>query len=674
MSTNRRRRQQKAYSSLSALPSLPSSQSTKPIQKTRQFKTKKCYDHNNEQKEQEPSVRSSELTEYDSSDSLDQLLDVRNRSTLKHTESENEHTPRKNKARGAGGKRAKALAMMAATAKQPNRARNGFKTMSEMNESSKKEYKAICDQFVTPAISQRTYSNFNTLRNSRKVITPFHDDINHEVVLHDDDHRNSFDVTPKKATNSLKCLETPFTPTPTKLFKTLNVRTPNTVKLTPRRLNIKEMILNKEQNKNIKETKNNHNINRKKVRERDNNNESWKDMEYIKHTKNNKKNGECSEYERLLRVSRGLRLPNKWNILMQKFKALESAMGLYMRKSIFFVHYVNVRNAVQQICRKSMDDNDLQQIMSVVPDFYHVQWTANTNKLTKKKDLKLTLTAMDYDPFSDAQIGQIGTNKHDEDPFNVDKNDKNEKLKDVGIKFLKVSKLKERENVFRLRLVQYVACRHKEWLNENVLAEFDPFESGEWHKRFDLENIRDIEQSPFPSKPKKNMHEIERMISEQEKKLKDVVQKELEEAKENLNEKSIPKHLQHLSPTFIAKIRAKKKNKIVTTKRLKTKKEHDAEDEQYRLQQLPYLVGLMRGIYVSMKKSSMSCDDLVKVIKKRHRNVHVLNAEIWKQLQILAGLNSNFFKIKQGSRLKIAKLNKKIPTKQVLDEIKTKLK
>jgi len=113
--------------------------------------------------------------------------------------------------------------------------------------------------------------------------------------------------------------------------------------------------------------------------------------------------------------------------------------------------------------------------------------------------------------------------------------------------------------------------------------------------------------------------------------------------------------------------------KLVTTKRLKSKEEYDADDEQYRLQQLPYLVNLMRGIFIQMKKSGMAVNELVKVIRKRHRNIHVLDAEIWKQLQMLDSLKSRFFYIKQGKMMKIAKLNKRIPTKEVLDEINSRM-
>ena len=85
-------------------------------------------------------------------------------------------------------------------------------------------------------------------------------------------------------------------------------------------------------------------------------------------------------------------------------------------------------------------------------------------------------------------------------PLNHKKTRK-EKLNEIGIKFLKISKLKQRENVFRLRLIKYVKYYHQKWLNDNIIIEFDPFQTRKWHKRFDLENITNIKLSPLPSKP-----------------------------------------------------------------------------------------------------------------------------------------------------------------------------
>ena len=180
------------------------------------------------------------------------------------------------------------------------------------------------------------------------------------------------------------------------------------------------------------------------------------------------------------------------------------------------------------------------------------------------------------------------------------------------------------------------------------------------------------------------------MIIAQNDKLNEIIKKNEAKIKQNADKKDdedtkndevIPNHLKHLSPTLISKIRAKQENNTYDKKlnnklnnKLNDKLTENKRDKKYRYQQLPYLVNLIRGIYVSLKKSSMSCNDLIYLIKKRHRNHHIFNEEIWKQLQLLNKLKSNFFKIKQGPMIKVAKLNKKVATKEVLDEINKRLK
>merc|ERR1719391_392316 len=108
---------------------------------------------------------------------------------------------------------------------------------------------------------------------------------------------------------------------------------------------------------------------------------------------------------------------------------------------------------------------------------------------------------MNYDPFTDEQI---------ETPFNSERKEEDEDGE------------KERERVFRVRLVQYVAFHHQQFLVDNVLVDFDPLVTGKWHRRFDLENIKDIELSPLPLKPAKGGDAIEGLIQEQNQKLQEI--------------------------------------------------------------------------------------------------------------------------------------------------------
>jgi len=751
----------KSYSSLSFLPSTNS--------KTKNAKIKKKQHVEHEQKDKEY-VDPEE--EYNSADSLDQLLDedfIPNKTKPDHMKANpNDISPRKNLRSAAGGKRAKAMALMASTIKKPPKKQSTFLDLKQ-HESNQKHLHSVRKQlhsissrtaydsenerdakeqdtedqprpadddqvddgddaflhfrYITPAIKSKSHhSNFTSLRRSRKVITPTPIHHAHASSIQPTTiGRNSHHlmVTPTKL-SACKALETPCTPTPVKLFRTLNVKTPKTKSIVrrDRKLDFESAVKHKNESAQTDKRVIDRVVTEQKQKQRERARRmsvdklaSWKDIEYdggnAQSERENAQKVDKKEnrFESLLRATRVLLLPMKWNILMDKFNALESTLSLYMRKNTFFVHFQNLQNSVQTICKKKFAETDLQQILTVVPDFYHIQWTAHYDKLTQRKALKLTLTAMDYDPELDEQIEQpfdketqchssgnkkgdkVDTDKDTEKnhKLNDNENDNDEpednKFSGIGIKFLKVSKLKQRENVFRLRLIQYVAHHHKQWLTENDLIEIEPFETGQWHKRFDLENVEDIKLSPLPLKPKKDIDEIEKMVKEQEEKLKEIIQKEMDKIAKHENEgkektMAIPDHLKHLSPSLIAKIRAKQQNKVSakSIQCIKSKQHSEVDEEQCRLQQLPYLVNLMRGIYVSLKKSSMSCNDLISLIKKRHRNHHLLGEEIWKQLQILDGLKSKFFKIRQGATVKVARLNKSIAVNEVLNEINTKRK
>ena len=79
---------------------------------------------------------------------------------------------------------------------------------------------------------------------------------------------------------------------------------------------------------------------------------------------------------------------------------------------------------------------------------------------------------------------------------------------------------------------------------------------------------------------------------------------------------SISERFSYLSPSFLAKIRKK------STKRASEANQESKErrTKQGRIQQLPYLVNLIRGIFVSERRNRIPCDDLIGIIMKRHRN------------------------------------------------------
>eukprot|EP01083_Nonionella_stella_P234621 825775_1 len=536
-------KQTKSHSSLSSLPCTNSKNnhikskykrnSTKSIQKT-SIKRKKY--NKQEEKDKE---------EYDSTDSLDQLLDnsfLPNKKKIQSNHSPKHSTPRKSIKSSAGNKRSKAMALMASNMKQKKK--HSYNNRYSYKKDAKKEYENIRKnelKYKTPSVNNnKIHSNFTSLRKSRKIITPINNNNNNNNIS----YINALDInqTPK-ASNTLKGLPTPSTQTPVKLIKYLNVKTPQTVhnndneKCVKRKLSLRfddNNILQNDKNKtteieiNSALKRTNKQIDTKSWKDiaytprDDNGNKSWKDMDY-KCDKNQNKNdsNELSEFDKLILCTRRLQLPLKFLGLLQKFNALESTLALYMRKNNFFVHLGNIERSVQQITKKRFTTNDFQQILHIMPEFYHVQWTAYVNKGAgiTKKELRITVTGMDR------KYDDLGLNNNDYE--NITKK-KGGKSIDIGLKFLKVSKLRERENIFRLKLYEYIREEHKQYLIDNILIEFDPFISGNWHRNFDLENMKNIAMNLLPRKPIKNRNEMEKMVNDQNEQLEYIMEKEIE--------------------------------------------------------------------------------------------------------------------------------------------------
>ncbi len=394
--------------------------------------------------------------------------------------------------------------------------------------------------------------------------------------------------------------------------------------------------------------------------------QSWKDVEISEQINNGSVTEEMSDFERLQMQTMKLALPLKLQRLLDKYRAMESVFAISQRKNQFFIGLAMIAQSVQRVTHKTFSKRDFQSILAFVPEFYSAQWTVSVCKATQKKELKLSVTAVDCE-YSDLKGG-----------------DKQKKKGGggIGIKFLKIWKVKERESIFQIRLCEYIRELHTRYLSENVLIEFDPFESGHtWHTRFDLENIADISVAKLPKKPTKNKNEIAKLMDSQTRKLNEIIESEMEKVKNEKKNKTkqatVPKHLKGLSPSFIAKIRAKSKNQQINRVKLSGKqrlKNGGRSEEQTRLKQLPYLVNLIRGIYVSANKSSMACNELIALVKKRHKNAYMASDEIWKQLQVLSEFGTNFFQIKKGPIVTVARLNKKAAMKRVFDNINQRMK
>jgi len=96
-------------------------------------------------------------------------------------------------------------------------------------------------------------------------------------------------------------------------------------------------------------------------------------------------------------------------------------------------------------------------------------------------------------------------------------------------------------------------------------------------------------------------------------------------------------------------------------------KQHSKLQQQW--ESLPYLLNLIRGVYLAEKKSAIPWEKLIPQLKKKHKNGLIDETDIQLQLDLLSGLTTKFFQVKQSRTMKIAKIDLKIDMNSVRNEI-----
>ena len=382
-------------------------------------------------------------------------------------------------------------------------------------------------------------------------------------------------------------------------------------------------------------------------------------------------------------------MPYKFDILLTKFVAFETSIQMYNDRSVFCIPFDDIKNSVQIITKKTFKLADLQQIWYIFPKYYNISYKYVSKHHAIKKEWKLCVTAIDYDPTK----SNNNNNSNDDEKAN--------NIQSIGTKFMTISKRNKRKKYFEYYLIKYIAKVHNKWIKDNILIEFDPLIRGEWHKNFDLDSITDI---PLKNIDKINLNnnnnKITKIIKKNEINRDNLIKKERQRIvnkinkyntksifnrineSENESESEIPIHLRHLSPSIIARIKTKEKlnNNNNTSKTINNKiisvKSNKIDDAilQNRYQKMPYYINLIRGIYVSLKKSSMEYGKLVELTQKRHKNPLISKQEIYDQLNMLSQLKYTIFTIKQGNSIKIAKFNKNADMKPLYKYIQSNIK
>jgi len=333
----------------------------------------------------------------------------------------------------------------------------------------------------------------------------------------------------------------------------------------------------------------------------------------------------------LLKTYQKYLLPVEWNNILKKFHALETCTSMYMGRNQFFVNFDDVKQSIEMICKKNFSVQDLQMILYLVPDFYGVKWIHINSYGNTITTLKLTIYAKKNTNILMQKNKETDTGyaKDDEKEEEDEEQLLEEQGKDYqpGEKFMNTAIVANRDQIFRYKLVKQLYKIHEKWIKDNFIIGFDALEQVAWHADFNVDEINvSIPMKELPSKPTSNHgaeklkdimdkinNENEKYIQQQltqkaateaqmkaqldENESDDVVKKPI--ASETSN---IPEHLQHLNKNLLAKIRAKTQEKKILEGRYD--KQHSKLQQQW--ESLPYLLNLIRGVYLAEKKNPQS--------------------------------------------------------------------
>ena len=178
---------------------------------------------------------------------------------------------------------------------------------------------------------------------------------------------------------------------------------------------------------------------------------------------------------------RYLPLPRKYKFLAEVFRSVDDVVGMkYNRKEV--IRVADLKPSVQNIIRKTFDNNYLRQIRCVFPKAYIYTWEKILDRLGRHStgDYELQMTPdMNYNSIAENNVN------------------------------CKTNKLGPREKVERLKLfnhslLQIAKDYHHDFLKNDLgwdCTELDK-EITMWHPKFDIdENCPEIDTTDFPPKP-----------------------------------------------------------------------------------------------------------------------------------------------------------------------------
>ncbi|XP_036998226.2 DNA replication factor Cdt1 [Artibeus jamaicensis] len=319
----------------------------------------------------------------------------------------------------------------------------------------------------------------------------------------------------------------------------------------------------------------------------------------------------------------GLVLPYKYQVLAEMFRSMDTIVGMLYNR-LETVTFAKVKKGVQDMMRKRFEEHNVGQIKTVYPASYHFRQERNIP--TFKDDVKRSDYQLTIEPLLDQEDGNTATQ-------------------------LTASHLLQRRQVFSQNLVERVREHHRVFLaslNPPMVVPDDQLTR--WHPRFNVDEVPDIEPAELPQPPTTEKLATAQdvlararslMSPRMEKALSDLAMRTAEPSSPGSSSPALPATppatppapLKGVSQDLLERIRAKEMQKQLA----QMTRHPEQEQRLQRLERLPELARVLRSIFVSERKPTLTMEvACARMVSSYH--VAMSPGEMEKHVQLLSEL------------------------------------
>ncbi|MBZ3872173.1 DNA replication factor Cdt1 [Sciurus carolinensis] len=284
-------------------------------------------------------------------------------------------------------------------------------------------------------------------------------------------------------------------------------------------------------------------------------------------------------------------LPYKYQVLAEMFRSMDTIVGMLHNRSET-VTFAKVKQGVQDMIRRRFEEHNVGQIKTVYPESYRFRQERGIPTFrdgVRRSDYQLTI-----EPLLDPEAG--------------------------GPPQLTASQLLQRRQVFSRNLVERVREHHRAFLSSlNPPLAVPEDQLTRWHPHFNVDGVPDIEPAELPQPPT-----TEKLTTAQEvlARARSLMSPRMKKALSDMALRSAqpsspgppspampatppatpPSALRGVSQALLERVRAKEAQKQLA----QMTRRPEQELRLQRLERLPELARVLRGVFVSERKPALT--------------------------------------------------------------------